>query len=74
MAQISEPIVVPLNVKCTVAGCNCVREGISGNILKGGGYSIPEKECPSCKHPGSKHTVTGETKSDYEKNRDKKPT
>jgi hypothetical protein len=73
MADISEPFVVPLDVKCLEAGCNCSREGVTGHMLKGGGYSTSEKECPECHHPNERHTFTGETKSDYEKKYRDKP-
>lgn len=75
MADISEPFVVPLDVKCLEPGCNCSREGVVGHMLKDGGYSTAEKQCPTCHHGSERHTVTGETMSDGEKEEAaKKPT
>ncbi len=75
MADISERIVVPVDIKCSEPGCKCFREGVSGGITKQGEYLAPEgeRDCPKCKHPSAKHKVIGETKSDYEKKHGKKP-
>jgi len=54
-------------------GCNCSREAVVGHMLNDGGYSTSEKDCPECRHPSERHTVTGETKSDYEKKYGDKP-
>lgn len=73
---ISEPIVVSLDVRCTVEGCTCFREAVEGRILKDGGSRViadANGNCPACSHPNEKHRVEGETKSDYEKKYGNKP-
>jgi hypothetical protein len=69
MADIFEPFVVPLDVKCLEPGCNCFREGVPGHMTADGEYTAPqgERECPQCHHGSERHKVTGETLSDFEK-------
>jgi hypothetical protein len=69
MADISEPFVVPLDVKCLEPGCNCFREAVPGHMTADGEYAAPqgEPDCPQCHHKSARHTVIGETKSEYEK-------